>query len=113
MACAQSREFLPVPQPQAQGTAARPAGGKLHDDRVPAPPAGVAKSYSPHCLRHTFATQLLNAGVTLEVLKELMGHRSIQNTLKYTQLYEATKRRQYDEAMVRVERRQAVAGGAR
>ncbi len=37
MACAQSREFLPVPQPQAQGTAARPAGGKLHDDRVPAP----------------------------------------------------------------------------
>jgi site-specific recombinase XerD len=75
--------------------------------------AGVAKCYSPHCLRHTFATQLLNAGVTLEVLKELMGHRSIQNTLKYTQLYEATKRRQYDEAMVRVERRQAVAGGAR
>lgn len=75
--------------------------------------AGIAKRYSPHCLRHTFATQLLNAGVTLEVLKELLGHRSIQNTLKYTQLYEATKRRQYDEAMVRVERRQAMAGGAR
>lgn len=75
--------------------------------------AGIAKNYSPHCLRHTFATQMLNAGVTLEVLKELMGHRSIQNTLKYTQLYEATKRRQYDEAMVRVARRQAVAGGAR
>jgi integrase/recombinase XerD len=76
--------------------------------------AGVARKYSPHCLRHTFATQLLNAGVTLEVLKELMGHRSIQNTLKYTQLYEATKRQQYDEAMTKVERRQAVAmGGAR
>ncbi len=75
--------------------------------------ADITKSYSPHCLRHSFATQLLNAGVTLEVLKELMGHRSIQNTLKYTQLYEATKRQQYDEAMTRVERRQAVAGGAR
>jgi integrase/recombinase XerC/integrase/recombinase XerD len=75
--------------------------------------ADVARRYSPHCLRHTFATQLLNAGVTLEVLKELMGHRSIQNTLKYTQLYEATKRRQYTDAMVRVERRQALAGGAR
>jgi site-specific recombinase XerD len=34
--------------------------------------------------------QLLNAGVTLEVLKELMGHRSIQNTLRYAQLYEET-----------------------
>jgi len=40
-----------------------------------------------------------------------MGHRSIQNTLKYTQLYEATKRQQYDHAMTRVERRQAVAAG--
>ena len=33
--------------------------------------AGITRQYSPHCLRHTFATQLLNAGVTLEVLKEL------------------------------------------
>lgn len=75
--------------------------------------AGIAKRYTPHCLRHTFATQLLNASVTLEVLKELMGHRSIQNTLKYTQLYEETKRRQYDEAMARVESRQAASGGGR
>jgi site-specific recombinase XerD len=75
--------------------------------------ARIDKRYTPHCLRHTFATQLLNAGVTLEVLKELMGHRSIQNTLKYAQLYEETKRRQYDEAMARVERRQAAAGGRR
>src|SRR5262245_21017916 len=32
--------------------------------------AGVTRHYSPHCLRHTFATHLLNAGVSLEVLKE-------------------------------------------
>lgn len=75
--------------------------------------AGIAKRYTPHCLRHTFATQLLNAGVALEVLKELMGHRSIQNTLKYTQLYEETKRRQYTQAMERVESRQSAAGGGR
>lgn len=68
--------------------------------------AGITKAYSPHCLRHTFATQLLNAGVTLEVLKELMGHRSLQMTLCYTQLYESTKRRQYDEAMAQIEHRQ-------
>lgn len=69
--------------------------------------AGVAASYSPHCLRHTFATQMLNAGVALEVLKELMGHRSIQMTLRYAELYETTKRRQYDEAMGRITRQVA------
>ena len=72
--------------------------------------AGITKPYSPHCLRHTFATQLLNAGVTLEVLKELMGHRSLQMTLCYTQLYESTKRRQYDQAMAQIEQRQANLG---
>lgn len=73
--------------------------------------AGIRINYSAHCLRHTFATQLLNAGVSLEVLKELMGHRSIQMTLRYTKLYEATKRQQYDEAMARIENRQRKIGG--
>jgi site-specific recombinase XerD len=73
--------------------------------------AGVQANYSPHGLRHTFATQLLNAGVSLEVLKELMGHRSIQMTLRYTKLYEATKRQQYDQAMERIENRQFKIGG--
>jgi site-specific recombinase XerD len=69
--------------------------------------AGLDRRYSPHCLRHTFATHLLNAGVTLEVLKELMGHRSIRMTLRYTQLYDETKRRQYTEAMERITRQAA------
>ncbi len=69
--------------------------------------AGVGQHYSPHNLRHTFATQLLNAGIQLEVLKELMGHRSLAMTLCYTQLYETTKRRQYDQAMESIQTRQA------
>ena len=69
--------------------------------------AGVGQHYSPHNLRHTFATQLLNAGIQLEVLKELMGHRSLAMTLCYTQLYETTKRRQYDQAMKSIQTRQA------
>jgi site-specific recombinase XerD len=52
--------------------------------------AGITKAYSPHSLRHTFATQLLNAGASLEVVKELMGHRSLDVTLRYTQLYDRT-----------------------
>lgn len=70
--------------------------------------AGVTRPYSPHCLRHTFATQLLNAGMPLEVLKELMGHDSLQMTLRYAQLYESTKRQQYTQAMQRIEQRQAM-----
>src|SRR5262249_62305553 len=60
--------------------------------------AGLTRHYSPHCLRHTFATQLLNADVPLKVLKELMGHHSIQITLRYTQLSDATKRHHYAQA---------------
>ena len=70
--------------------------------------AGLTKRYSPHSLRHTFATQLLNAGASLEVVKELMGHRSLQMTLRYTQLYDWTKRAQYDHAMAQVEQQQGL-----
>src|SRR5439155_25475873 len=73
--------------------------------------AGIARRYSPHTLRHTFATQLLNAGTSLEVLKEMMGHRSITLTLRYAQVYETTKRTQYTQAMAQIEPRQALSGG--
>jgi site-specific recombinase XerD len=72
--------------------------------------AGITKAYSPHSLRHTFATQLLNAGASLEVVKELMGHRSLDVTLRYTQLYDRTKRAQYDQAMLQVAKRQGLHG---
>lgn len=70
--------------------------------------AGLTRHYSPHCLRHTFATHLLNAGVSLEVLKELMGHHSISLTLRYAQLYDDTKKHQYETAMANIAQRQAI-----
>jgi|SRR5438552_10852974 len=72
--------------------------------------AGLTRHYSPHCLRHTFATHLLNAGVPLEVLKELMGHHSMQLTLRYAQLYDTTKKHQYEQAMAQITQRQALNG---
>lgn len=68
--------------------------------------AQIPPLYSPHSLRHTFATQLLNAGASLETVKELMGHRHLEMTLRYAQLYDHTKRAQYDAAMAQVEGRQ-------
>jgi len=43
--------------------------------------AGLSdKDYSLHCLRHTFATDMLNAGLRLEVLQQLLGHQSAEIT---------------------------------
>jgi site-specific recombinase XerD len=45
--------------------------------------AGIAKPVSPRTLRHTFATHLFEAGVTLEDIKELMGHDRLTETTVY------------------------------
>src|SRR5215471_1998541 len=97
------------PSPQRRRTHLfRSMINQLRDQYLAA--AGLPTHYAPHCLRHTFATHLLNAGVPLEVLKELMGHHSLHQTLRYARLYETTKRQQYDQAMATITQRQALGG---
>ena len=54
--------------------------------------AGLQYSgYTLHCLRHTFATDLLNAGMRLECLQLLMGHTNLEVTRRYARLSDKTR----------------------
>ena len=67
--------------------------------------AGLSHTgYSLHCLRHTCATELLNAGMRLECLQQLLGHSSIEMTRRYARLTDKTREEEYFRAMSIIER---------
>ena len=62
------------------------------------------KGYSLHSLRHTFATNMLNAGLPLEVLQQLLGHMTIDITLQYARISDITREDAYFKAMAVIEK---------
>jgi integrase/recombinase XerD len=58
--------------------------------------------YTLHCLRHTFATELLNARMPLECLRVLLGHTNLEVTRRYARLSDKTREEEYFNAMQRI-----------
>jgi site-specific recombinase XerD len=93
-------DFL-FPRPHGHEAACKAMRYRL---KTTARKAGCSAHITPHQLRHSFATEMLRGGVSLPALKELLGHKDIQMTLRYVQVTQNDLQQQYRQA------RQSVAG---
>jgi integrase/recombinase XerD len=77
------------PSPRGKGPITRRALGLTF--RKVVAEAGITAHVTPHSLRHSYATRLLESGVELRIVQILLGHASIGTTAVYTHLTEPTR----------------------
>lgn len=98
------RELCPRRMPDARAVFLNRAGSRLTARSVSRlmeryiRVSGIATKATPHALRHSFATHLLNAGADLRAIQELLGHASLSTTQKYTHLNLDHLMQVYDKA---------------
>lgn len=73
--------------------------------RIKAAGRRVGVKVYPHRLRHTCATQLLNAGCKVTSIQQFLGHRDLQSTMVYAKVYDQTVAKDYFTAMTEIEER--------
>jgi integrase/recombinase XerD len=81
-------------------------GSKLHPQSVrlrlhrATKAAGLSRRITPHMLRHTAATLLIETGVDIRIVQRLLGHSSIATTEIYTHVSDETLRRTLERANI-------------
>jgi site-specific recombinase XerD len=84
-------EFL-LPRPKGRGMLAAQLRATLSEA---AAQAGITAHIVPHQLRHTYATTMLRAGVSLPALMKLLGHRTANMTLRYVEITQQDLQREF------------------
>ncbi len=95
-------EFL-LPRPSGRAVLVTQIRGSLHEI---ASQAGITAHIVPHQLRHTFATSMLRAGVSLPALMKLLGHRNANMTLRYVEVTQQDLQREFH--LARLQPRHAI-----